>query len=310
VAIRHFRMATGKKASYKRIAIYRFYFLNEFKCTKGTRFLPIMKLRSDPYLVFRHSKTPAGLYARTKWLNQSQQPGYKRDFDETVVNLLKGQSADGSWEQSAITTIKRLFDLHLTVRDENESARKALDWLTAQTLPMFSRPGMHLAETISPGALNGLPFADGGGAILISAATLFLASVFGRSTNPAIMKIYEWFETRGVDGTGRWCGWKSYVNILRAFVVHPDYSKRASVQLAVQNFKGIQKESGRWAANIPFHQTVNALAHLAGPGVERQLSRAFDVLLHTQQRDGTWSRFQPEWNSFLVIHALKNRGEL
>ena len=26
-----------------------------------------MKLRNDPYQIFRHSRTPAGLYARQKW---------------------------------------------------------------------------------------------------------------------------------------------------------------------------------------------------------------------------------------------------
>ena len=269
-----------------------------------------MKLRSDPYIIFRKSKTPVGLYARKKWLKESHRSNYKDDFDDTVRLLSSGQSSDGSWQKSPIKTIKRLFDFHLTVRDETESVRKALDWLVGQTLELLRGRRIHLPERISWNDLDSLPFTKGSDVLLISSATLFLASVFGHSRDPHILQIYEWLQARGADGDGRRCGWNSFSNILRAFVVHPDYSKRRFVELAVENLKEIQQETGLWVRSVPFYQTVNALAHLQGPRVEEQLIRAFNRLFRTQRNDGTWSRAQPEWNSFLVIHALKNKGEL
>ena len=39
-----------------------------------------MKLRHDPFQVFRVSKTPAGIYARQKWLGEADTPEWQRDF--------------------------------------------------------------------------------------------------------------------------------------------------------------------------------------------------------------------------------------
>jgi hypothetical protein len=40
------------------------------------------------------------------------------------------------------------------------------------------------------------------------------------------------------------------------------------------------------------------------------LERAFKRLYATQGHDGTWGRTDREWNTFLIIHALKNKKEL
>lgn len=72
----------------------------------------------------------------------------------------------------------------------------------------------------------------------------------------------------------------------------------------------MQKESGTWTGSVPFYQTVNALAHLDSREGDSQLALAFERLQRTQRHEGTWSRSQPEWHTFLVIHALKNKGEL
>ena len=88
-----------------------------------------MKLRNDPYQVFRYSKTPAGLYARQKWLGEAERSQWKIDYQETISDLLAAQSADGSWRQETIATIKHLFGLHLTVRSSNAQIEAALAWL-------------------------------------------------------------------------------------------------------------------------------------------------------------------------------------
>jgi hypothetical protein len=59
---------------------------------------------------------------------------------------------------------------------------------------------------------------------------------------------------------------------------------------------------------VPFYQTVNALAHLNLSQADIQLERAFKRLHEMQRRDGSWGRSQREWNTFLIVHALKNKG--
>ena len=89
--------------------------------------------------------------------------------------------------------------------------------------------------------------------------------------------------------------------------MHPDYVKKASVTAAVEALNTVQERTGRWRRPVPFYQTVNALAHLQQKEVDVQLDRAFRYLFETQNSDGTWGRADPEWNSFLVVHAMKNK---
>jgi hypothetical protein len=269
-----------------------------------------VRLRSDPYSIFVRNKTPAGLYARKKWLQNGHRIGYQRDFADTVGYLLSGQSPDGSWDQSFIKTIRRLFGLHLTIRDETESVRKGLEWLLTRTLSYFQPQRIYPAEKVSQNGMAGLPFTQGSSVLLLASGTLFLSCVFGHREEPEIVRIYEWLLSKGSKKSGRWCGWSSYSNILRAFVVHPRYAYSRAVALAVRNLGRVHKKSGIWAGSIPFYQTVNALAHLDFTEGDTQLAVAFERLYKTQRHDGTWSLSQPEWNSFLVIHALKNKGEL
>jgi hypothetical protein len=85
-----------------------------------------MKIKYDPYRTFHGSKTPVGLYARQKWLDDVETAEWKADFDETVTALLAHQLPDGSWGRSALTTISRLFGLHLTIRSPSHQIDKAL----------------------------------------------------------------------------------------------------------------------------------------------------------------------------------------
>jgi hypothetical protein len=84
-----------------------------------------MKLSFDPHQIFKSSKTPAGLYARQKWLGESDNRQWKKDFHETVEKLTADQANDGSWHQSEVETITRLFGLHLTVRETSDQINAA-----------------------------------------------------------------------------------------------------------------------------------------------------------------------------------------
>ena len=78
-----------------------------------------VKLSHSPFQIFKASKTPAGLYARQKWLDEAVTARWQEDFHETVLSLLYGQSDDGSWHQSPLESVRRLFGLHLTLRKQN-----------------------------------------------------------------------------------------------------------------------------------------------------------------------------------------------
>ena len=79
--------------------------------------MKIPTLPYDPYTVFRGSRTPPGLYARQKWLDEGNSRAWQSDFDSAVALLFGGQAKNGSWHGSPVETIYRLFGLHLTVRD-------------------------------------------------------------------------------------------------------------------------------------------------------------------------------------------------
>ena len=269
-----------------------------------------MKLHNDPYQVFRYSKTPAGLYARQKWLGEAEKSQWKIDYQETVSDLSAAQSADGSWRHETIATIKRLFGLHLTVRSCNAQIEAALNWLLEHIEIQTDKVQVSAEDVASVADLRSLPFVSGRPDMLLTAATLFLAAIFGRDNDPEVLAVYQWLSAKGVKNKGLWFDRPCSHNIFRAMVVHPVFAKDKVVALAVEYLAGLQTDNGGWGDDLSFYQTLNALAHLDLPQAESQLERAFKRIYENQNLDGTWSRSEPEWNTFLAIHALRNKGLL
>lgn len=251
-----------------------------------------------------------GLYARQKWLGEEKDSRWKIGFDATVKRLLAGQSDNGSWNHSVMPTIQRLFGLHLTVRHPNESLHKALDWLMDLSFKELSRSRKDFPEPITSQDLENLPFTPGCSGYFMAGVALFLATIFGREKDSKVLDAYEWLSQKGIEKKGRWCGWSCNNNVLRAFVVHPRYSKNRATELAAHALARAQDHSGKWPRGVPFYQTVNALAHLDFPAADRQVRKAFRHLHQTQNHDGTWGRSQREWNTFLVVHAMRRKGAL
>ena len=262
-------------------------------------------MRYNPFQIFKESKSPAGLYARKHWLGETENPVWQSDFNQTVSSLLAGQAADGSWGQSPIATVRRLFGLHLTLRDRTEDIHKALGWLISQTLT-DDLSGPYL-EDLSADAFRGLPFINAKQPLVFVCATLFLASVFHLENDEAVEAHYrlltEWL-ARHADNSELW---PEKSNVLRALIVHPVYANDLGTSNLVDELANIQKPSGVWPAPIPFFQTVNALAHLNSEAAHRQWLAAFPLLSNVQKKDGTWGSEDQEWNTFLVVHALKNK---
>jgi hypothetical protein len=265
-----------------------------------------VKLRHNPLQIFKASKTSAGLYARKKWLDESDTSVWQDDFHETVLFLMNGQSDDGSWNQSPIESIRRLFGLHLTLRHRTGEIEKALDWLMKHTL---NRNILNLAEPIeplAPDAFRELPFTPGGHRnFSLVCATLFLAAIFQRGSELSVMKQYRLLSRWVHKNTD---AWPDISNALRALIVHPDYAEDPATAMLVDRLGVTQSPSGRWPDPVPFFQTVNAIAHLRLDSAHRQWIKALTILSNTQNADGSWGDEDREWNTFLVVHALKNKA--
>jgi hypothetical protein len=269
-----------------------------------------MKLRYDPYNVFRFSKTPAGLYARQKWLGEGQRPQWKNDFEETAAALLADQLPDGSWHHDTIATINHLFGLHLTIRSSTAQIDAALTWLLDKIDLHANTIHVHTPDVDTAVSLEGLPFIPSGKAMFLTGAALFLSTIFGHQNDPDVQALYRWLSKEGVKNRGRWFDGASSHNVLRAMVVHSEFAKDRATELAVEHLADLQTDTGDWGNDLAFYQTLNALAHLDLNLAETQLEKAYALLLETQKSDGTWSQSEPEWNTFLAIHALKNKGLL
>jgi hypothetical protein len=269
-----------------------------------------MKLRYDPYHVFRFSKTPAGLYARQKWLGEAETDRWKIDFKETVAALLADQLPDGSWSCSSIKTIKCLFGLHLTVRSSTAQIDAALAWLLGKIDLQAEKIHVGVEDVTAVAPSEGLPFIKSRPDMFLTGATLFLSSIFGRQSNPDVLALYQRLNEEGIKNKGRWFDEASTHNVFRAMVVHPVFAKNKATALAVEHLAVLQTDTGAWDHDLPFYQTLNALTHLDLHQAEIQLEKAFGLLFENQNSDGTWSLDEPEWNTFLTIHALKNKGLL
>jgi hypothetical protein len=267
-----------------------------------------MRLRYDPFQVFRASKSPPGLYARQKWLGESDSPGWIKDCEKTAAALLSYPFSEMNHYAEAIETIRCLFGLHLTVRSSTAGIDAELSRLISKIDLKPTQIRVHLEDNDPIAGLGGLPFTQSRLPFLFTAASLFLASIFGREHDPVVIKIYEWLSEKGFENDGCWADTACTHNIFRAMVVHPQFSKTDATALAVEYFGGLQTRKGDWGAHLPFYQTLNALAHLDHPRVKRQLDKAFNLLADKQNRNGTWGGIDIEWNTFLSVHALKNKG--
>jgi hypothetical protein len=269
-----------------------------------------VKLRHNPFQIFKASRTPTGLYARQKWLGESGTSEWQDAFHETVLSLMNGQSADGSWNQSPLESIRRLFGLHLTLRNMTGEIEKALGWLIKHTLNHNALILEEPIEPIAPDAFREFPRTPGQPHLSLVCATLFLAAVFQRGNDSAVKAHYNLLSRWVAETAGDMDTWSDRSNALRAFIVHPDYLEDPATATLVGNLGDIQDPSGRWPAQIHFFQTVNALAHLRLNSAHSQWVKALRILCNTQNKDGSWGNEDFEWNTFLVVHALKNKAFL
>jgi hypothetical protein len=243
-------------------------------------------------------------------IRMTQKPG-KNDFHETVKALFSGQCANGSWSNALIPTIRALFGLHLTVRQKDPKIQRGLEWLLSEGI--FSERSTRPANgphRVSVRELHGLPFSGGSMNYFVKGAVLFLATIFDMGNDPRVVRTYETLCLLGEKREGRWFSGSCSGNILRAFIVHPLYRDSSLTRMYVKRLGQLQRPDGHWPPQIPFYQTVNALGHLDFLQSDDLLRRSFLALREKQNKDGTWGRTQREWNTFLIVHAMKRKHYL
>jgi hypothetical protein len=234
--------------------------------------------------------------------------GWQDDYHDTLNALMSGQSDDGSWNQSPLETVRRLFGLHLTIRNQTLAIEKALDWLMRHTLPHNTSNLAVPIAPASPDAFAGLPFTPGHTHVSVVCMTLFLATVFQKGEEPAILAHYHILSLWIAQNASLMDTTSDRSNALRALVVHKEFPEDRATVALVNDLEKIQAPSGCWPDSIPFFRTVNALAHLHLEQANRQWDKALAILCRTQNSDGSWGSEDREWNTFLVVHALKNKG--
>ena len=255
----------------------------------------------------RNSSSPCGLYARQKWLGAEHAPNWKEDFDRTVSALRHGQGRDGLWADSPLTTVRHLFGLHLTVRSPDPGIERALD---AMLTYVRRDPSPADDRRLHDEDLFGLPFAPCRWLDTVIPAIMFLGSLFGRSSQKDVLALYERSVRKLSQSpleTARPC-WIH--NSFRALVVHPEYATHAVTRHIVDWYAQRQTPHGDWGVDIPFYQTLNAMAHLDSAAASEQCQAAINALPSRQNADGSWGKQQREWHTFLALHALRNKGNL
>lgn len=268
-------------------------------------------LKYNPLKVFEGSKTPAALYARQKWMQQAETEDFVKDFKETVENLLSEQDNNGSWDDSILKTVQRLFGLHLTMRQKNLQIEKAIEWLLSQRVFLDKRDSCStISKRVLSGELHNLPFFAGCFDHFAQSAILFLASIFDYESDRRVIKAYEILHSISVEGEGRRCNWSCSNNFTRAFIVHPQYNECKAVRFFIARLAEVQNEDGGLPSKLPFYQIVNLLGHMNFEQSDAIFLKAFLRLQREQNKDGSWGRTQKEWNTFLVTHAIKRKMTL
>jgi hypothetical protein len=171
---------------------------------------------------------------------------------------------------------------------------------------------LNLAESIeplAPDAFRELPFTPGGHRhFSLVCATLFLAAIFQRGSESIVTAHYRLLSRWVAENTWDMDAWSDISNALRSLIVHPDYAEDPATATLVDHLGEIQDPSGRWPDPIPFFQTANAIAHLRLNSAHSQWINALTILSNIQNADGSWGDVDREWNTFLVVHALKNKA--
>lgn len=276
--------------------------------------------RHDPLRPFRRRTTPHALYVRRVILGDDQAA---RRVEECRLrtDIYLGQRDDGSWNNSVVATIDRLFLLYMLGDHASTQMRKAVDWL----LENGSEPYRH---TCGDGARydglffrmsdrdrkqlqkrRGLITSPGCSGLTKTSAALFFAAHCGLGEDPRVQRALQTL-VKVAEQRGLWCSVQCSSNILRAFFAHSGYGDTRVVHKAVDLIEKMQEPDGDWRGASFFYHMFNVMAHSRSPNAVRQIERAIPRLIRSQNANGTWGRMHSDLLSLLVLDGLHRQGLL
>ena len=262
-----------------------------------------MKIKYNPYSVFTGSISPASLYARKKWLNESDSSEWQNDYKKTVSKILETNNPN---EENPLNIIRILFDLHLTVRDKTPEIADKVERILIISEDMLLKSDRTI---ITDNKISNLPFAGAESCYVIPPAALFLAVIFDLTDNRKFENILaimlELSRTALAENNIIFIH-----NLFRVLAVDPVYAALAETDSILDRLINMQTESGDWDNKIPFYQAVNAAAHIKSDKAEIIFNKALNMIISSQNKDGSWGSKNKEWNTFLTVHALKNKSLL
>ena len=275
------------------------------------------ELKSSPYAPFAASTSPAALYARRWWLEESS-PALGRAERRVAARVRFVQRKDGSFGGVA-STIRHLYALYLLQRGDSQESERGLDWLWETGHPPVSARRtndgavyhdllmrVRRGDSARLARMKGTPFEPGCSIFTKTAAAIYLASVQGRGREARVQRALRCLDEVAEVRKGLWCSPQCSINLLRAYAAHPDASRGRSFTRAVRAIGKVQDASGRWPG-MPFAATFSALASVDLRDARAQVKRALSFARRTQHRDGSWGRgANREYTTFQIVQGLRS----
>ena len=244
--------------------------------------------------------SPCEIYAAGRWFGSREDPAWQdraRLWAEQNSPVYRGELS--GVKTSALSLVKELFFLHLTVRTVSPEISEALALLKSLEGTQDHR-GLKAAD---------IPFEPEVDPDFFIHAWLFSAAVFGESDGPGWRESAEKAGKQILAGGGNLSSGGIY-NFLRGTLIIPEAEKIPGVVEALRLLADRQESSGFWKGLAPW-QVYNIMAHSAHPQALKILEKLEPPLLGLQNPDGSWGAgAQKPLAAFLMAHGLQNRGKI
>lgn len=276
-----------------------------------------MKLRHDQFQIFQGDRSPVGLRVRMDFMGEH---GCAFTAEKLAGEILVRQRPDGSWGDTS-STIKSLYELSLLNPGGNLITRQGARWLLEEHLPPMAYTSTDGApysnlffkveryQSAKLNALAGTPFTRGCSGFIKTGAALYLAAAHGVKGSERVALAFESLDEVCKVRGGRWCSPSCSNNILQAYAAHEESREGVAMRKAVAALGKAQKPSGTWAG-APFRPTLFALSRLESKPAAKQVSLALAKCTRMQKRDGSWGGSEKLHESYMVLQAMRNAGEL
>jgi hypothetical protein len=274
------------------------------------------KLRHDPFEVLQEQESPYAFWIRRHLMELDSQEDQKLRR-RLIIEVLGGQSEDGSFNDKVSDTVEGLFKL-LLLRGPRDKGRKGVDWLmekpweTTSSLygcALFNR--MTSEDIHDFQERRDLLFNYGCSAFINTAAVIHFAGYFGSSDTDRVDTAIKCLKKIARTRNGLFCSPYCSDNILRAFLKHPFTKDCSTSRRCVKAMESLLLEEGGWRnCAYPYH-TFNAIAQSPTQSAKLQITKTLPKIIHSQNADGTWGKdYYRDFATFLVLDGLNEQGLL